>query len=477
MSTEQAAPRRAQVSSVEAHSIDFIPESERHGRPRSLFFIWWSSNMQMTTALTGVIAAALGLSFPWALVAIAIGLLIGGLVMCLHSWQGARLGLPQLQQSRAQFGMLGAIVPAAVAIFMYVGFYATSNLLGGQAINAAAPGIPLSVGVVVCGLGTLVLAVVGYDAIHRWARLWGYLFLIAFLALTVSLFVRGLVPAKVWTFGPLAWGPFVLMISIAAVWIISYAVYASDYSRYLPADASAKAAFWYSYGGAVISSGWLMAFGALIGVILPKAISSTVGVTLNLAGPMSVPTAIVIALGVIFVDALNVYGASLCLLTITEQRRRLLGMGRSARVGVITVISLIAVIIGIVASASFLTNYTNFLLFLFYLIMPWSSVNLVDFYLIRHGDYQTHWFFDSDGPYGGVAWSAMAAYLIGIVCEIPFMSTTIFEGPVARMWGGADISWIVGLTAAGVIYYVCAKLGLVPGAPPSDPKAREVVNG
>ncbi|HVD02757.1 MAG TPA: cytosine permease [Candidatus Dormibacteraeota bacterium] len=477
MSTEQAAPRRAQVSSVEAHSIDFIPESERHGRPRSLFFIWWSSNMQMTTALTGVIAAALGLSFPWALVAIAIGLLIGGLVMCLHSWQGARLGLPQLQQSRAQFGMLGAIVPAAVAIFMYVGFYATSNLLGGQAINAAAPGIPLSVGVVICGVGTLVLAVVGYDAIHRWARLWGYLFLIAFLALTVSLFVRGLVPAKVWTFGPLAGGPFVLMISIAAVWIISYAVYASDYSRYLPRNASAGAAFWYSYAGAVISSGWLMAFGALIGVILPKAISSTVGVTLNLAGPMAVPMAIVIALGVIFVDALNVYGASLCLLTITEQRRRLLGMGRSARIGVITVISLIAVIIGIVASASFLTNYTNFLLFLFYLIMPWSAVNLVDFYLIRHGDYQTQWFFDSDGPYGGVAWSAMAAYLIGIACEIPFMSTTIFEGPVARMWGGADISWIVGLAVAGVIYYACAKLGLVPAAPSAVAQSPEVGDG
>lgn len=477
MSTEKATLRSAPVPSVEAHSIDFIPESERHGRPRSLFFIWWSSNMQMTTALTGVVAAALGLSFPWALVAIAIGLLIGGLVMCLHSWQGARLGLPQLQQSRAQFGMVGAVVPAAVAIFMYVGFYATSNLLGGQAINAAAPRVPLSVGVIICAAGTLVLAVVGYDAIHRWARLWGYLFLIAFMALTVSLFARGLVPARVWAFGPLAGGPFVLMISIAAVWIISYAVYASDYSRYLPPDASAKAAFWYSYGGAVISSGWLMAFGALIGVILPKAISSTVGVTLNLAGPMAVPMAIVIALGVIFVDALNVYGGSLCLLTITEQRRRLLGMGRSARIGVITVISLIAVIIGIVASASFLTNYSNFLLFLFYLIMPWSAVNLVDFYLIRHGNYQIQWFFDSDGPYGGVAWSALAAYLIGIVCEIPFMSTTIFEGPVARMWDGADISWIVGLTAAGVIYYVCAKLGWVPSTRPSVGPVPAVVDG
>ncbi|MGH7611745.1 MAG: purine-cytosine permease family protein [Candidatus Dormibacteria bacterium] len=471
MSADSPTARIRTGAAIESHTIDFIPDSERHGRPRSLFFIWWSSNMQMTTALTGVIAAALGLSFPWALVAIAIGLLVGGVVMCLHSWQGARLGLPQLQQSRAQFGMLGAMAPAAVAIFMYVGFYATSNVLGGQAINSAITGVPLWAGVVICAVGTLILAIVGYDAIHRWARLWGYLFLLSFLALTISLFTRGLVPAKVWSFGPLAAGPFILMISIAAVWVISYAVYASDYSRYLPRDASARSAFWYSYGGAVISSGWLMAFGALLGVILPKAITDTVGVTLNLAGPVAVPLMIVIALGVIFVDALNVYGASLCLLTITEQRRRLLGTGRNSRISLIAVISAVAVVIGIIGSTSFLTNYTNFLSFLFYLIMPWSAVNLVDFYLIRKGDYRPNWFFDADGPYRGVAWSALLAYLIGIACEIPFMSTSIFEGPVAKAWNGADISWIVGLVVAGVIYFTCARLGLVPvspSAPPTD---------
>ncbi len=446
---------------IEGHSIDFIPLGERHGNPRSLFFIWWSSNMQMTTVLTGVIAAALGLSFPWALVAIMIGLLVGGVIFCLHSWQGPRLGIPQILQSRAQFGFVGAIVPAAVAIFMYVGFFATSNLLGGQGFTSAVPGIPLSLGIVVCGVATAVLAIFGYDQIHRWARLWGYLFLVVFLALTVSLFVRGLIPTKVWAFGPLAGGPFLLMISISAVWIISYAVYASDYSRYLPQDASASRAFWYSYGGGVIASAWLLAFGALLGVILPKAISSTVGVTLTLVGPLAVPMAIVVALGVIFTDTLNVYGASLCLLAATEQRRRLLGIGRPTRVVVISVISLIAVLIGIVGSSHFLTNYSNFLSFLFYLIIPWSAVNLVDFYLIQRGHYQPRWFFEASGPYAGVKWFALGAYLIAIGCEVPFMSTTIFTGPVARMLNGGDLSWIVGLGVAALLYYLACRLGFV----------------
>ncbi|MGH7640562.1 MAG: purine-cytosine permease family protein, partial [Candidatus Dormibacteria bacterium] len=346
------------------------------------------------------------------------------------------------------------------------GFFATSNVLGGQAINAAIPQIPLFVGIIVCAAATLVLAVFGYDSIHTWARRWGYLFFVAFLALSVSLFARGLVPAKTWTLGPLDPGPFILMLSLAAVWIISYAVYASDYSRYLPKEASAKSAFWYSYAGAVIASCWLLALGALLGDILPKAIDNLVGATLTLVGPLAIPLMIVIALGVIYVDALNVYGASLCLLTITEQRRKLLGIGRSSRIGIITVISIVAAVIGIIGSSAFLTNYTNFLSFLFYLIMPWSAVNLVDFYLIRHGEYRPTWFSDPSGPYGGVAWSALLAYLIGIACEIPFMSTSIYEGPVAHLWNGGDISWIVGLVMGGAIYFVCAKLGLVP-VPPS----------
>ena len=147
MATDTTRVHPAEAPGIEGHSIDFIPEDERHGKPRALFFVWWSSNMQMTTVLTGVIAAALGLTFLWALLAILIGLLVGGVVMCLHSWQGPRLGIPQILQSRAQFGFVGAILPAAVAIFMYVGFFATSNLLGGEGITGAIPGIPLSVGI------------------------------------------------------------------------------------------------------------------------------------------------------------------------------------------------------------------------------------------------------------------------------------------------------------------------------------------
>lgn len=453
--------REVAIEGIESRSIDFIPLDERHGHPSSMFGIFWSANMQLTTVLTGVIAAALGLSFPWAIVAIVIGTVLGSLVTALHGAQGPILGMPQMIQSRAQFGFLGAVIPVIVAIVMYVGFFATSNLLGAQSVNAVLPSVPIWGGVIMCAIVTVVLTLFGYDQIHRWGKILGWLFLVAFAALTISLFARGMVPAKIWDFGPLAVGPFLLMLSISAVWMISYAVYVSDYSRYLRTDVSKPQTFWYTFAGGAIASFWLLAFGALLGVILPKAIADTASVTIGLAGPVKIPFMVIIAFGVIFVDALNTYGASMCLLTITEQRRTILGTNRPARVATTLAVALAGTLIGIIASSHFITDYTNFLSLLFYFLIPWSAVNLIDFYVISHGRYPIRAFFDASGPYAGARLWAVLSYFVAIAVEVPFWSTTLYTGPVAKAWNGATITWIVGLLVAGGLYYAAARAGFV----------------
>ncbi|HLR54778.1 MAG TPA: cytosine permease, partial [Pseudogracilibacillus sp.] len=45
---------------VEKRSFDYIPEEERHGKPRSLFNIWFSANMQIAVLVTGGLAVTLG---------------------------------------------------------------------------------------------------------------------------------------------------------------------------------------------------------------------------------------------------------------------------------------------------------------------------------------------------------------------------------------------------------------------------------
>ena len=73
------------------------------------------------------------MSLEWAIIAIVIGNLVGALFMAYHSVQGPRLGMPQMIQSRAQFGMFGRDPAIVVVILMYVGFFVSSAILGGEA--------------------------------------------------------------------------------------------------------------------------------------------------------------------------------------------------------------------------------------------------------------------------------------------------------------------------------------------------------
>jgi len=89
---------------LERRSVDPVPDSERHGSVRSLFTVWFAANMQVTTVVTGALGVIVGLPLPWAILALVIGNLVGAVFMALHSAQGPKLGIPQMIQSRAQFG-------------------------------------------------------------------------------------------------------------------------------------------------------------------------------------------------------------------------------------------------------------------------------------------------------------------------------------------------------------------------------------
>ena len=117
----------------------------------------------------------------------------------------------------------------------------------------------------------------------------------------------------------------------------------------------------------------------------------------------------------------------------------------------------LSLILAIGLQSHFLTNYTNFILLLLYVLIPWTAINLVDYYLIRHGEYDVEAFFDpSGGPYGRVGGIGIAAYIAGIAVEIPFMSTELYTGPAASAVNGTDLSWIVGLVVTVPLCYLLA---------------------
>jgi NCS1 family nucleobase:cation symporter-1 len=112
----------------------------------------------------------------------------------------------------------------------------------------------------------------------------------------------------------------------------------------------------------------------------------------------------------------------------------------------------------LVSAEDFLANYASFLALLLCVLIPWTAVNLVDYYLLRHGHYDIDALFERDGGrYGRFNWVAIGCYFAGILVQIPFLSTALFTGFIAASIGGVDISWIVGLAVICPLYYVLMK--------------------
>ena len=127
---------------------------------------------------------------------------------------------------------------------------------------------------------------------------------------------------------------------------------------------------------------------------------------------------------------------------------------------------------GLAASSNFITNFENFILFLAYFLIPWTAINLADFYLVRHGRYDVAAIFDPNGIYGKVNWRAIGAYLVAIAVEVPFMSTTFYTGPMVAHLGGADVSWIFGLIVAAGLYALLVRAKAADESPAVVPQSQ-----
>jgi len=289
--------------------------------------------------------------------------------------------------------------------------------------------------------------------------------------LTIRLFMLHNI-GSVWVGSGFQYGLFLLAIMIAATWQITYAPYVADYSRYLPEKTSKVATFWWTAAGSVIASFWIMAFGAIAIAVASKVFNG--GSVDFFTGLGNNGTQWLIALiivgGIIAANVLNLYGMFMSA-TTTITALKSFQVHRGARTIFVFVAAVIGTTIAIAASANFLTNFENFILFLAYFLIPWTAINLTDFYFVRKEKYDIASIFSPDGIYGRLDWKTMLAYLVAIGIEIPFMSTTFYTGPMVANLGGGDISWILGLIVASGLYYVL-HLDLVRGRVSAAPPTR-----
>jgi NCS1 family nucleobase:cation symporter-1 len=444
---------------LEHRTIEVIPDAERHGTPFSQFTLWFGANMHITAIVDGALAVVFGSDALWAIIGLFLGNVIGGVVMALHSAQGPRLGIPQMISSRAQFGVLGAVLPLVLVIVMYLGFAATGTVLAGQAVDKVLHVDTPAVGILIFGALTAIVAVTGYRLIHVIGRIATVAGALGFSYLAVRLFAGHDVGHYVGT-KPFAVATFVLAISLGAGWQLTFGPYVADYSRYLPRTTSSRATFWATLTGSVLGSQWAMTLGVLVAAVAGKTfLDDQVGFIGTLAGPalLAMLIYLVIVVGKLTVNCLNAYGGFMSILTSVTAFTGHSRTTQTARTAYIAGFIAVSMLIALAASADFLSNFENFILVLLMVFIPWSAINLTDYYLISRERFDIPALYDPNGRYGRWNPAALACYILGIIAQIPFTAQTLYTGPIAKALGGADISWIVGIVVTAALYYPLAR--------------------
>jgi NCS1 family nucleobase:cation symporter-1 len=457
---DAAAPdANTEVLHLERHGIDFIPLSERHGRPADLFTLWFGANAMAVTMATGAIAATTGMDLIWGSIAIMVGAAVGTIFMAYHSAQGPQLGLPQMIQSRAQFGFFGANLPMIIVIAMYLGFYAGGAILGARALNVLF-GWSIELGVALVTTLSLLLVLFGYNMMHLVGRIITPFYIVVFALLSVSLVGH-------WRSFPTTGAafhthflskPFFMIVSIAAAYYIAYGPYVADYSRYLPVRTSPAQTFWYTYAGSIASAIWIMVLGAGIQTAVggDNVITGAAVVAGGMGAWLRVVTLVALVLGLANINALNIYGAMMSSLTIVTSVFRQLTVRPLQRTAFIVGLSAAGGLIAGATSSDFVHAYENFIFFIITFLIPWSAINLVDYYWVRRGRYVAAELFTPNGRYGRFNAAGLGTYTLGCLCQIPFISEEFYTGPIARQLG-FDVAWVVGLIVPGGAYYLLTR--------------------
>ncbi|MFY3547856.1 purine-cytosine permease family protein [Achromobacter insolitus] len=450
---------------IERRSIDFIPEEERHGKLYSQFTLWMGANLQITAIITGALAVVLGGDVFWSLIGLLVGQLFGGAVMALHAAQGPKLGLPQMISSRVQFGVYGAAIPIALVCLMYLGFTATGTVLSGQALGQLF-GVSDTAGILIFAAVIVAATLFGYRMIHIIGRIATVLGIIAFFYLFSRVITVGDV-GKLLQIRHFTWSSFLLAVSLSASWQIAYGPYVADYSRYLPSRTSSLKTFLAVGLGSVLGAQIAMVLGVLAaamaaGQFAGREVAYIVG--LGGTGTMAALLYFIIAFGKVTISTLNSYGSFMCIATIASGFRGHVEISRRQRALLVLVIVAAATCVALIGQHSFLNAFKSFILFLLAFFVPWSAVNLVDYYFVSREQYDVQALSDPNGRYGRWNWPGILVYLFGVLVQMPFISTKLYTGPMVERLGGVDISWIIGLVVPSILYYLFARRNTRPQA-------------
>ncbi len=437
---------------VENHHIERIPDEARHGKPWHQFAFWWGVNVNIFNVVLGGVVVSIGLTFWWAVIAIAVGTLLGALLIALHATQGPKLGVPQTIQSRGQFGFYGAGFMFPAVLLLNIGFIAAQLVIQAQSMQGVVSSLSIPDWVMILAVPAVVIGIFGYRWIHRAMQVTAIVVGISLVIMFLQGLSHGPLPAQEASLASPSAGLFLAGVALLVIDMLSYGPFVSDYTRYLPTDSSGRRLFWTIYGGNVLATIGACSIGAYLAALMPSL--GPVAAIGKVSGKWAL---VVMALSLIGSDTFNAYTGAFQVLAFGNMWRRFKSLSVIVRVIPFMIVMIAGVLVAFVGYQQFVSKLSEFLAALLVIFIPWSAVNLTDYFMVRHGQYNVLSFFTPDGNYGSFAWRGLLAYAIGLAAEYPFVSQPpLLVGPLVKDLGGADISWLVGFFVAAGIYLALA---------------------
>jgi nucleobase:cation symporter-1, NCS1 family len=432
---------------VENHHIDHIPDGARHGKPWHQFAFWWGGNVNVFNVVLGAVVVEIGLTFYWALIAIGVGILVGALLIALHATQGPKLGVPQTIQSRGQFGFYGSAFLFPCVLLLNVGFIAAQLVIQAQSLSGVASSISIPWWIVILTVPAVIIGIFGYRWIHRVMQATAVVVGVSLVIMLVQGLRFGTLPGKETTLASPTAGLFMAGVALLVIDMLSFGPFVSDYTRYLPENTSGRRLFWAIYGGNVLATFFACAIGAYLAALLP-----TLGAVQAIGKVSGKWALIIMALSLVNACTFNAYTGAFQILAVGNMWHRFKSVSVVVRLIPFLCVMAVGMLVALLGYKHFVNNLSNFLDVLLVIFIPWSAVNLTDYFVIRRARYDVGSFFVPDGVYGKVSWRGLLAYAIGLGAEWPFVSQPDYVGPLVSKLGGADISWIVGWFVAALLY-------------------------
>jgi NCS1 family nucleobase:cation symporter-1 len=426
---------------VERAGIEPVPVDRRHGRPSSLFTLWFGANVQFATLSVGALSTSVfGLDLLPAVLAVTLGTLLSSALVGLFSTRGPLTGVAQLVQARGPFGRLGTLPSAAFTVVNGVGWCVVDTLLG-IFILRDLTGLGFGPALLVMAAAQLAVAVVGYRMIHAVERGLAVLLVAVFAVVSVYGFgdARAAAPVEPSAGSTAA---FLLVVAVTAARVLGWSAYASDYSRYLPPSATPRRVFLAAGGGSTVAGVWIGALGAALGTL----------------GALDDPSSMVSGL---LPDALGtIVLLSLLLSTLASTVIDLYSGAMAALVAGFTIPRWVSVLLvgGLGTALSwhaghgdFARHLQDFLLMTGYWLAPWAAVIVTAYWWRERGSYDVTPLYDPGHRFG----PGLPAVLLALLAEVPFMNQSLYTGPLAAAHPAlGPLGLCVGFAVAGVAYAV-----------------------